>query len=363
MPSTTICNPRGIPFKLSKSELSFRPILSLVIPVYNGGIWFKRLIENICLQLDKDKDLENKIEVILSIDAPTDGSDNIALEASYKYPAIIKSILHDNVGLVGNRNIGMQLAQGEYIIFADHDDLFSENAFSKIIGFLEKYNPDILCFRARVIDGDDKHLQFAPKVPEGLHSGRDHILMGGLGFGTIWDLAIKNELIRKNNLYSLKYWLSEDWTLRVNALMIADKVLGVNDTLYQWRQAGESASHNAKANQKYFEAKIFYLINHLNTAQINNIHDYKAWNIIFLQEIRYIMAVMFRSKLKLNGLKIGISRTRFFFRHWLKKFGKPKDITSLKIIGGILLLPYAGHIGKLVMILRKIRLMRIPYNE
>lgn len=146
-------------------------------------------------------------------------------------------------------------------------------------------------------------------------------------------------------------------------LIIADKVLGVNDTLYQWRQAGESASHNAKANQKYFEAKIFYLINHLNTAQTNNIHDYKAWNIVFLQEIRYIMAVMFRSELNLNGLKTGISRTRFFFRHWLKKFGKPKDITSLKIIGGILLLPYAGHIGKFVMILRKIRLMRIPYKE
>ncbi len=360
MPSTKLSVPKGIPFVLSIPEAENPPLLSLIIPVWNGGEYFKILTDNICQQLEKYPELQDKMEVIMSLDEPSDGSDKVAEEAAGKFPGIIKTVPHKNTGLVGNRNIGMQLAQGKYLIWADHDDSFKDGAFSRIIELLEQHEPDILAFHANLIDKNGKHIQYTPLVPEGTHTGAEHILAGGIGYGTIWDLAIKNELIRNFDLYPLKYWLSEDYTIRIRALMASTRVVGVNECFYSWRLAGESASHNDKANQKYFDAKIFYLIHHLNNSRIKDKKDYKAWNTVFFRALRAAMAIKFRTQSKLYGIDNSRARMRFFFKVWLKRFGFPKDSSAWKVIFIYSLLPCSSHIGKLVTALRKHKILKVP---
>ena len=60
----------------------------------------------------------------------------------------IKIILHDkNRGTAQARKHGVELAQGEYILFVDGDDTLNERACEKLYNRIKKENVDILHYR------------------------------------------------------------------------------------------------------------------------------------------------------------------------------------------------------------------------
>lgn len=97
---------------------------SLIIPVYNEAPYLKRCLSSIPETADLD--------VILVDDASTDGSDWIigaeqALELNRR--AWFNQI---NQGVSACRNKGLEVANGEYIIFMDADDEWTPDAFKQI---------------------------------------------------------------------------------------------------------------------------------------------------------------------------------------------------------------------------------------
>ncbi len=96
---------------------------SVIIPNYNKGEYVKECLDNIFAQtLPKEK-----LEIIVIDDGSTDNS----LEIIKQYP--VKLFQTNRLGAGGARNVGLDNAQGEYIVFMDSDDYLSNtNVLSKL---------------------------------------------------------------------------------------------------------------------------------------------------------------------------------------------------------------------------------------
>lgn len=99
-------------------------IFSVVIPVYNVKDYLPKCIDSVLAQ-----DFED-YEVILIDDGSTDGeSGEICDRYAAAHPERIRAIHKPNGGVGEARNVGIEAAQGEYLIFLDSDDYIAPDMF------------------------------------------------------------------------------------------------------------------------------------------------------------------------------------------------------------------------------------------
>lgn len=123
-----------------------RPFFSIVIACYNDGryqdnVYLDRLLSSISRQGIAKEDLE----VILSDDCSPVPFDKII--AKHEHEMIIKYIKTDYNFAPGNtRAKGVTIATGEWLCFADHDDIFYDNALNKIKNAIAEKNEQHFIF-------------------------------------------------------------------------------------------------------------------------------------------------------------------------------------------------------------------------
>ena len=110
-----------------------RPLITVVVPVYNGECYLEFALKSI---LEQDY---RPLEIIVVDDGSVDGSANIAKS----FPEIL--YIHQcNQGVAVARNIGLDAARGQFIAFLDQDDFWTPNKLSRQIDYLIKY-PQVDC--------------------------------------------------------------------------------------------------------------------------------------------------------------------------------------------------------------------------
>ncbi|WP_353948977.1 glycosyltransferase family 2 protein [Sporolactobacillus sp. Y61] len=102
-----------------------KPLVSIIIPVYNAENYIKNCISSILNQSYKN------FEVILIDDGSTDYSKRLCEEYAKK-DARIKLYHQENSGPSTARNLGLHLATGKYIQFVDADDSLENDAIEKL---------------------------------------------------------------------------------------------------------------------------------------------------------------------------------------------------------------------------------------
>lgn len=128
------------------------PIVSVVMPVYNGEKDLKRSIGSVLQQTLKD------LELIVVDDASTDTTGEI-LDAFAKKDSRVRVMhLEKNSSSFMARKTGTMLAQGKYLMFLDSDDAFMPNACEQASKLIAKYDVDIFHFDAELtgLDLDEK---------------------------------------------------------------------------------------------------------------------------------------------------------------------------------------------------------------
>ena len=115
------------------------PSISIIIPVYNTENFLSQCLESIIIQSFSD------FEVICINDGSTDDSLKI-LEEYKKRDSRIKIISKANEGQGIARNVGLQNAEGKYILFLDSDDWLEKDALSILYNEMEISDADILFF-------------------------------------------------------------------------------------------------------------------------------------------------------------------------------------------------------------------------
>lgn len=125
------------------------PLVSVILPVYNGADFVGETIESILNQTYKN------IELIIVDDASVDQSRKVI--GSYKDSRIKTIFCKKNRNVVNSGNIGFEEAKGKYIALIGHDDLWKADKLEKQIAFLEEHPSYSVCFSLMdVIDENRK---------------------------------------------------------------------------------------------------------------------------------------------------------------------------------------------------------------
>ena len=120
-----------------------KPIVSVLIPVYNVEKYLKKCLESVTGQT-----LTN-IEIICVNDGSTDNS----LKILEKYKALdsrIKIVNKENGGLPSARNAALDIATGEYVGFVDSDDYIEENMFERLVEVAHNENSEVVICGANI---------------------------------------------------------------------------------------------------------------------------------------------------------------------------------------------------------------------
>lgn len=112
------------------------PKVSIIIPIYNSEKYLARCLNSLISQTLED------IEVIC-VDSSTEDLSFRIIEEYVKTDNRIKYLKVDNHGPGGARNVGIDIAQGEFLSFIDSDDWIDKNYYEKLYESAMRNNADI----------------------------------------------------------------------------------------------------------------------------------------------------------------------------------------------------------------------------
>ena len=118
------------------------PKFSVILTAYNGGRFIATTLEALLGQTLKD------FELIVIDDCSLD--DTVKIISEYKDPRIRLVRNQENQGISRSRNLGINLARGEYMAMSDHDDISLPTRLEKQAAFLDAH-PDHIMVAARSI--------------------------------------------------------------------------------------------------------------------------------------------------------------------------------------------------------------------
>ena len=100
--------------------------VSIIVPVYNAEKYLEKCLDSLCCQSLDD------YELILINDGSRDSSAQIMESYRGKYPDTVRTLTVENGGQGRARNIGISMAKGDYIGFADSDDWVCPDMFKTV---------------------------------------------------------------------------------------------------------------------------------------------------------------------------------------------------------------------------------------
>lgn len=112
------------------------PLISVIIPVYKVEKYIVKCVESILAQTYRN------LEIILVDDGSPDNCPGICDEFA-ALDTRVRVIHKDNSGVSDARNIGLNVAKGEYIGFIDSDDWIAPNMYETLLASIIKYDADI----------------------------------------------------------------------------------------------------------------------------------------------------------------------------------------------------------------------------
>ena len=186
--------------------------VSLIVPVYNTEKYLNKCIDSLINQTLKD------IEIIIINDGSTDNSENII--KNYK-DSRSRYISKSNEGIGKTRNLGIGLANGEYLAFVDSDDYLASDFCEKMYNKANNDDCDVVICN---FYKDDKKL-----IEINLGSFKDCSLKQNPALINMINLGPCNKIYKKclfdNNdnrfVENLKY---EDVPFVVKMLLSANKI-------------------------------------------------------------------------------------------------------------------------------------------
>lgn len=113
------------------------PKVTVLMPVYNAGIYLQEAIESILKQTFSD------FELLIINDGSTDQSAEVI--ARFDDPRIRYVKNEKNIGLVKTLNKGLDLAQGIYVARMDQDDISLPERLEKQVKFLDTHSEIGVC--------------------------------------------------------------------------------------------------------------------------------------------------------------------------------------------------------------------------
>ncbi|GAA3227329.1 bifunctional glycosyltransferase/CDP-glycerol:glycerophosphate glycerophosphotransferase [Actinocorallia longicatena] len=206
------------------------PKLSVVVPVHDVEDYLAACLDSLAAQTLTD------LEVVMVDDGSTDASSVIAKAMAGRDPRF-RLVQQDPAGPGPARNAGVRLASGEYLAFADADDVVPPDAYRLMVASLDRTGSDFAT-------GAVERLQDGRLVRSVLHQGlhaerleRTHVSRHEV---LVRDRTPWNKVFRRSfwdaHLFVFPAGLYEDPPVNVRAHAVAKAVDVLPEVVYHWRK-------------------------------------------------------------------------------------------------------------------------------
>jgi len=202
-----------------------KPLVSIIVPVYNAAPYLKQCVDSLTGQTLKE------IEIILINDGSTDDSLSVCVELAATDDRI-RLIDKPNGGVSEARNDGLRTATGSYVGFVDPDDWVDEDMYERMRGTLSAAHADIcMCNYVKETKEGTVPVLMKPKGIIEKESVLEEIVANVIAkpsfrsgetdiMGSVCRLLISRELLEKNNI-----WFDKDVAYMEDLLVCVETFL------------------------------------------------------------------------------------------------------------------------------------------
>ena len=195
-----------------------QPLISVIVPVYNGERYLKNCIESIEAQSYEP------LEIIVINDGSTDRTAEVCEKLVQSY-GNLSFITTEDLGVSASRNHGIALAKGELLTFVDADDRIHPQMLQRLYGAMEQTGSDIAGCRFTIWNTEREWEIVANSVPVGDQTYklyekqeylRDQILCGN---SRCWSKLYRKALLQQMHT---EEWFREGMTIGEDMLFLMD---------------------------------------------------------------------------------------------------------------------------------------------
>ncbi len=208
------------------------PIISVVLPLYNGIKYISEAIESVQNQTFTDWEL-----IIVNDFGSNDGSVELIHEFMKQDSRIVLIQNNERLGLAESLNVGIRHAKGKYIARVDADDPSFPERFERQVEFLEKNPEVVLCgTMQRSVLPDRSYDEIVPCDAEELKAG----LLFGCEISHC-SVMFRREVFIENNWWYNPDSIAEDYDLWTR-IMFRGKLVNIPEVLVNHRWGFENIS-------------------------------------------------------------------------------------------------------------------------
>ena len=216
-----------------------KPLVSVIIPVYNNGKHLQECLDSIIMQSLKN------IEILCINDGSTDNSLDI-LNSYARKDARIIVISQKNAGAAVARNCGIDKARGLYLSILDADDVFESDMLYHLHSACVKTNADFCVCRADSFKNNClnertllRHAMKEEQLPEmqcfSYKEINGNVFTAFVGWA--WDKLFKAEFIKDNGIRFQDLRRTNDMLFVFTALLKARRITTIDNVLVHKRLA------------------------------------------------------------------------------------------------------------------------------
>lgn len=273
--------------------------ISIIIPLYNKEKTIFKTV-NSCLSQDY-----TNIEVVVVDDGSTDNSLNM-IKSITDSRLVVKSF--PNGGVSAARNRGAKIANGDFLIFIDADDLMLSNCVSTLVALKKKYpGADIYCGNCEVVSNGES-TPFCKNKKEGFINNNfreRYFRKFTMSAGSTMYSKVSYE---RHGGYDIRISIFEDTDFDLRYLRFA-KIVYTPKCLYKHILDNAELSVNLKPLNCYYT----------NYADFNDATCF--WEKIIMAMIVYAIICKFKDAGKTNEYKILKKKFRRYYVYvYIHKF-------------------------------------------
>lgn len=229
-------------------------LVSVILPVYNGKKYIAQTIEMILASY------HTNIELICVDDGSNDGSASICMQFATKDKRVRFYQRKTNGGVAESRNTGLSLCKGDYICFADQDDLIEPDFYENLLRDIRKSKSEIAISNIGHYVNNHKNPTYTIKQNRKLEKAEKEKLLKWLLLDeaiadkptdtvskTVWNVMFSRRLIENNDIRFERVVANEDdWLFLIRCIQVADAVYLEKNTLYYWRIHNSQTTQNPR---------------------------------------------------------------------------------------------------------------------
>ena len=253
------------------------PKLSIIIPIYNAAKTVASCVDSLLNQTLVD------MEVIIVDDHGQDNSieiiqNRIAEHARKDMFRFTETTVNSGPGAA--RNLGLQIAQGEYVAFIDSDDWVEMDMYLTLYNAANQHSSDICYCNAFLEDSGKSRVLSNISVQQGLFVDEDKRKFLTNFKSYFWSYIYRREMLNQYNITFPLEKSAEDSYFLTCSILCTQRIASVNRPMYHYVCHSNSLSRSK--NEKRYIDKLSVFNRLFEFAKTHNLYD------VYEQELQFI---------------------------------------------------------------------------